>query len=72
MALSKAAAHHRARIAGLSRDRNPDDPELVTARADLAVQQLADHAQRVVAGWPAPTTEQLARVAAILRSGGAA
>jgi hypothetical protein len=29
---------------------------------------LADHAERVVAGWPAPTQEQLHRVAAILLS----
>jgi hypothetical protein len=28
--------------------------------------QLVDHAERVVAGWPAPTQEQLQRVAAIL------
>jgi excisionase family DNA binding protein len=37
-----------------------------------AHERLAEHAARVVAGWPPPTGEQLARVAAILRSGGPA
>jgi hypothetical protein len=33
--------HHRARVAALSRDRAPDDPELLAARRDLAEARLA-------------------------------
>jgi excisionase family DNA binding protein len=55
------------------------DPEQVEAalmrpvRAadrDWAYEQLAEHAAKVVADWPKPTDEQLAKVAAILRLGG--
>jgi hypothetical protein len=77
MAISKAAAYQRGRIAGLSRavrngERPADDPELNEARQNLAYEQLASHAARVVAGWPQPTDEQVQRIAAILRAGGAA
>jgi hypothetical protein len=65
-ALSPAVAHHRARVGALSRDRQPDDPELIAARRELAAARLAEHAQRVVSGWPTPTEQQLANVAAIL------
>ena len=70
-ALSAEQCHHRARIAALSRDRDPNDPDLRDAKQSFAYAGLAEHAARVVAGWPQPTPEQLARVAAILRSGGA-
>jgi hypothetical protein len=70
-ALSAAARHHRARVAALSRDRAPDDTELTAARQGLAYEQLADHASRVVATWPDPPPEVLAKVAAILTAGGA-
>jgi hypothetical protein len=33
--------HHRARVAALSRDRAPDDPELLAARRDLAAAREA-------------------------------
>ena len=69
MALSSASAHHRARIAALSRDRAPNDPELVKARGDLKAQQLADHIDKVMAGWPPLTDAQLDRIAALLRAG---
>ena len=36
-----------------------------------AVDRLAEHAARVVSTWPPPTEAQLARIAAILRAGGA-
>jgi hypothetical protein len=75
MALSKAAARERGRVAGLSRairngERPADDGALDEARQSLAYQQLADHAARVVSGWPQPTDEQVQRIAALLRSGG--
>ena len=34
--------HHRARVAALSRDRAPDDPELLAARRDLAQARAAE------------------------------
>lgn len=40
--------HLRGRVAGLSRDRDPDDPELVAARRDLAVTRLIDRINDVV------------------------
>ncbi len=68
-ALSSTAAHHRARIGALSRDREPDDPELVAARRDLAAERLVEHVERILAGWPPLTDEQLDRVARLLRAG---
>ena len=65
-AISSTAAHHRARIAALSRDRKPDDPELVAARRDLAYERLAEHVRKVVDAAPPATADQLARIAAIL------
>jgi hypothetical protein len=67
--LSPVAAKIRAQIARRSKDCPPTDPELHKLRRDLAVERLAEHAQNVVAGWPPPTPDQLARVAAILRTG---
>jgi hypothetical protein len=68
---SASVAHHRARIGALTSAiragyRQPDDADLFDAKRSLAVEQLVEHAQRVVSGWPAPTREQLQRVAAIL------
>ncbi|MGO9382398.1 MAG: hypothetical protein ACLP4W_09945 [Mycobacterium sp.] len=69
MALSSATTHHRARIAALSRDRDPDDPELVEARRSLRASRLEEHVAKVVDGWPPLTDEQLDNVAALLRAG---
>ena len=65
-AISSTAAHHRARIAALSRDRKPDDPELLDAGRDLAYERLAEHVRKVVDAAPPATADQLARIAAIL------
>lgn len=67
MALSKAAAHHRARIAALSRDRQADDPDLVGARRDLRATRLEDHVTRVLAEAPPLSDEQRERIATLLR-----
>ncbi|WP_219930992.1 hypothetical protein [Gordonia paraffinivorans] len=67
MALSAAAAHHRARIAALSRDRSADDPELVDARRDLAATRLEEHVAKVLATAPPLTQEQRGRIASLLR-----
>lgn len=69
MALSATAAHHRARIAALSRDRAADDPEIICARRDLAAARLADHVERVIADAPPLTGEQRAHIAALLSVG---
>ncbi len=54
----------RARVAALSRSREPDDPDLVNARRDLRVAILDQHIQKVLASRPAPTEEQLQHLAA--------
>jgi len=70
MALTPAAAHHRARIGALSRDRKPDDPELLEARRQLRAERLAEHVKRVVAQLPPLTDEECQRIAALLTAGG--
>jgi hypothetical protein len=71
-AISKAVAHRRAQVGALTRavragERPPAD--LDNAKQDLAYIKLFEHAARVVSNWPAPTDEQLQKVAAILRGG---
>jgi hypothetical protein len=63
--------HERGRIASLTRSRKPDDPELVAARQNLKALGLEDHVRKVLASAPRPTDEQLERIAALLRAGGA-
>lgn len=63
--------HHRARVAALSRDRQPDDPDLIAARRNMRAAKLADHIRRVVDEAPPLTDDQRADLAALLRGGGA-
>ena len=63
--------HERARVAGLSRDRAPDDPELLAARLNLRAERLAAHVEKIVAQAPPLTSAQRDRIAALLRSGAA-
>jgi hypothetical protein len=67
MALSPAAAHHRSRIAALSRDREPDDPEIIEARRALRAQRISDYLDKALDGWPELTEKQLDDIAALLR-----
>jgi hypothetical protein len=75
--------HHRARVAALSRDRAPDDPELLAARRDLAAareaergeiaaRRLAVYIERTVASAPPFTAAQIDQLSMIFRgpSGG--
>ena len=75
--------HHRARVAALSRDRAPDDPELLAARRDLAAareaergeigaRRLAAYIQRTVASAPPFTAAQIGQLSRAFRgpSGG--
>lgn len=59
----------RARVAGLSRSRPADDPDLLNARRDLRAERLAEHIAKVVDDAPPLTPEQRDRLAVILRGG---
>jgi hypothetical protein len=59
--------HERARIAALTRSRQADDPELVTARQNLKALSLEEHVARVLAEAPPLTDEQRCRLAELLR-----
>lgn len=61
----------RAKVAGLSRVRQPDDPELTTARRSLDVAKLEAHIARVVAEAPPLSRSQRSRLGALLRGGDA-
>ncbi|MDF3305612.1 hypothetical protein P3H15_11330 [Rhodococcus sp. T2V] len=58
-----------ARVAGLSKFRTAEDPELVAAKQDLKALRLEDYVARVVAEAPPLTVEQRDRIAAILQAG---
>ena len=75
--------HHRARVAALSRDRAPDDPELLVARRDLAAareaergeiaaRRLAAYIKRTIASAPPFTASQIDQLSRAFRgpSGG--
>ena len=57
MGTSKAAPSAHGRVASLSRDRAPDDPELVAAKQELIAAHLADHVAKVLRGWPRLTDD---------------
>lgn len=57
---------HRAKVAGLSRSRKADDPELVDARQKLKAARLEDYVARVVAEAPPLTEDQKHRIASLL------
>lgn len=65
--MPKEGTRHRARLAALSRYRNPDDPEVIDARRQLRAAGLADRIREDVAKWPPLTAEQCDRLAALLR-----
>ena len=65
--LSREAAHHRARIGALSRDRKPDDPELQNAKRDLKATRCADYIKEILATAPELTLEQRAKLAELLK-----
>jgi hypothetical protein len=67
MALSKAAAHHRAKIGALSRSRSSDDPELLEAKRGLIEAQAAAYIEKVLTEAPPLTDEQRIRLAELFR-----
>jgi len=64
--ISPAAAHQRGLVAGLSRERAADDPELVEARLNLRTEVLAYQVQKAIALSPPLTDAQRMRIADIL------
>lgn len=60
----------RARANALRRYRPADDPEVITARQELAAAHLADVIRRVVDEAPPLTNSQRETLALLLRSGG--
>jgi hypothetical protein len=63
--------HDRARVAALSRDRKPDDPDLLAARRDLRASRAEDYINQLLAEAPPLNQEQRARLAILLlRQGG--
>lgn len=62
-----AFTHHRARAAALSRSRGPNDPDLISARAETRCAQLEERIRAAVDAWPPLTPEQRDRLAVILR-----
>lgn len=66
MAISAAVAHHRARIAALSRDRAPDDPELLDAYRDLRAIRLSEQVRKAA---PTLTVAQRDSIADLLTGG---
>jgi len=57
---------HRARVAGLSRDRAADDPELLDARRDLLAARAEQYITELVAAAPPLTAVQRSHLAGIL------
>ncbi len=70
--ISPDTAHHRAKIAALSRciaagERRADDPELQDAYRGLAAAKIFDYIERVLAAAPPLTDAQRAALAELLR-----
>lgn len=59
----------RGKVAGLSRKRTQDDPELLAARRDLKEARLADYIRRTVDAAPPLTPEQRDKLALLLTGG---
>lgn len=57
----------RARVASLTRSRQPQDPDLISARRDLKAARAEEYIQQLVDGAPALSDEQRDRLALLLR-----
>jgi hypothetical protein len=73
-ALSPAKAHHRAKIAAITRairagERPPGDPELVEAQRNFAALKLTEQVTEIIRDWPPLTDQQIENVVGILRAG---
>jgi hypothetical protein len=61
--------HERARVAALTRTRDPGDPELADARARLAEARVAEYIERTVADMAPLSPDARARLAVLLLGG---
>jgi hypothetical protein len=61
------SGHYRGRIAGLSRDRAPDDPELVEARSLHAEARIAEFVKKTLAEAPPLSDQQRVALAELLK-----
>lgn len=59
-------SHNRAKAAALTRSRDPNDPEFLDARRQLAAAVLERHVAKVVALAPPLTEEQKSRISTLL------
>ena len=59
----------QARYAALTRDRDPDDPELIDARAAFAHARSEGQVAEFVASFPPLSEAQLQRIGAMLKAG---
>lgn len=50
--------HDRARVAALSRDRAPDDPDLLAAKRDLRASRAEEYIHRLLAETPPLTADE--------------
>lgn len=64
--------HYRAKVAALSRDRRPDDPELLEARCNLRAAILHRQVVRALTDYPPLTVSDRQDLAELLLTGGAA
>jgi hypothetical protein len=64
---SPEAAKLRARIAGITSKRGPDDPEIPVIKSELETVVLAEHIERVLSTAPPLTNEQRTRLADLLK-----
>lgn len=70
--MSSQTLRHRNRVAALVRhNHEPDSPEVIDARRDLAEAKITDAIERAVASAPPLTPDQLNRLARLLMNGGA-
>lgn len=67
--MSARTRHHSARVAVQERHKGAGHPDVITARRELAMAQLEESVERILASSPPLSDVQLERVAALLRAG---
>jgi hypothetical protein len=65
---SPEALHYRAIVASRSRNRAPDDPELLEARERYATAAWTDRVKRLIDAAPPLSREDLEPIAALLNA----
>ena len=66
--MGPTARHHRARVASLTRDRLPNDPELLAERQALALTRVEERIAAAVDAAPPLPGEVVDRLCRIIRS----